>query len=131
MINKPSEQLTDFLNFISAAQSHYIFCDEEMKKQEQLTQDYLHSLELDNLNCSERSKLATKLATNRKDRRYYKDRVEELEPIITFFSEPQNKKVLDKLQQVLGQVRKQETYHKDRIYIPRVLRDGENDAGII
>lgn len=131
MINKPSEQLTNFLNFISAAQSHYIFCDEEMKKQEKLTQDYLHSLELDNLNCGERSKLATKLAINRKDRRYYKDRVEELEPIITFFAEPQNKKVLDKLQQVLGQVRKQESYHKDRIYIPRVIKDGENDGSSI
>ena len=131
MINKPSEQLTDFLNFISAAQSHYTFCNDEMKKQEQLTQDYLHSLELDSLNCSERSKLATKLVINRKDRRYYKDRVEELEPIITFFAEPQNKKVLDKLQQVLGQVRKQESYHKDRIYIPKVLKDGENNANII
>jgi hypothetical protein len=126
MINKPSEQLTNFLNFISAAQSHYTFCDEEMKKQEQLTQDYLHSFELDNLSCSERSKLATKLAINHKDRRYYKDRVEELEPIITFFSEPQNKKVLDKLQQVLGQVRKQEVYHKDRVYIPRILKEDKN-----
>ena len=85
MINKPSEQITNFLNFITAARSHYKFCKEEQTKQEALTQDYLHSLELDGLNCSERSKLATKLAMNRKDRRYYKDRVEELEPVITFF----------------------------------------------
>ena len=55
MINNPSEQLTNFLNFISAAQSHYKFCVDEMHKQEQLTQDYLHSLELDNLRCNERS----------------------------------------------------------------------------
>ena len=128
MINKPSEQITNFLNFISAAQSHYKFCDEEMEKQEALTQDYLHSLELDGLNCGERSKLATKLAINRKDRRYYKDRVEELEPIITFFEDPQNKKVLDKLQQVLGQVRKQENYHKDRTYTPKVLKESEKDG---
>lgn len=129
MINNPSEQLTNFLNFISAAQSHYKFCLEEMKKQEQLTQDYLHSLELDDLKCGERSKLATKLAINRKDRRYYKDRVEELEPIINFLSEPQNKKVFDKLQQVLGVVRKQESYHKNRVYIPKVLKDGGDDNG--
>jgi hypothetical protein len=127
MINKPSEQLTNFLNFISESQSLYRICDEEMKKQEALTQDYLHSLELDDLKCGERSKIATKLATNRKDRRYFKDRVEELEPIVTFFDDPQNKKVFDKLQQVLGQVRKQENYHKNRTYTPKILKERENN----
>lgn len=123
MINNPSEQLTNFLNFVSNAQSHYSFCYEEMKKQEQLTQDYLHSLELDSLKCDERSKLATKLATNRKDRRYYKDRVEELEPIVDFFADPANNRVLNRLAQVLGQVRKQEMYHKDRTYTPKMLKE--------
>ena len=124
MINSPSEQLTNFLNFVAEAQSCYRFCNDEMQKQDQITQDYLHSLELDELKCGERSKIATKLAINRKDRRYYKDRVEELEPIVIFFADPQNKKVLDKLKQILGQVRKSETYHQDRHYIPRVLKDG-------
>ena len=110
MIDKPSEQITNFLNFITTAQSHYKFCDEEMKKQEALTQDYLHSLELDGLNCSERSKLATKLAINRKDRRYYKDRVEELEPIVQWASDPINIKAVNQLKQILGQVRKQENF---------------------
>lgn len=119
----PSEQLSSFLNFIAAAQSHYNFCLDEMHKQEKLTQDYLHSLELDDLKCDERSKLATKLAINRKDRRYFKDRVEELEPIVTFFADGQNKKMLDKLRQVLGQVRKQEGYHTDRTYYPRILKE--------
>lgn len=127
MNNKlPSEYLTEFLNFITDAQSHYNFCSDEMKKQEQLTQGFLHSLELDSLKCGERSKLATKLSTNRKDRRYYKDRVEELEPIVQFFAELQNKKMLDKLKQVLGQVRKQEDYHKYRTYIPRVLKENKD-----
>lgn len=128
MIDKPSEQITNFINFITTAQSHYKFCKEEQEKQEALTQDYLHSLELDGLNCSERSKLATKLATNRKDRRYYKDRVEELEPIVTFFADPQNKKILDKLQQVLGQMRNQEKRHQNRYYVPKILKEGDKDA---
>lgn len=130
MINKnPSEYLSEFLNFISDAQSHYKFCYEKVNEQDKLTQDYLHSLELDDLKCGDRSKLATKLAVNRKDRRYYKDRVEELEPIITFFDEPQNKKMLDKLRaQTLGAVRKAESYHKDRTYTPKVLKDGELDV---
>jgi hypothetical protein len=122
-MKNPSVYLSEFLNFVSVAQSHYKFCTEEMKKQDQLTQDFLHSLELDDLKCDERSKLATKLAINRKDRRYYKDRVEELQPIVDFFADPQNKKVLDKLTNVLGACRKAENYHKDRIYVPKVLKE--------
>lgn len=123
MDKKPSEYLTEFLNFVAEVQSQYRFCSEEAEIQEKLTQDYLHSLELDGLKRDERSKIATKLMINRKDRRYYKDRVEEFEPIVKFFDEPQNKKMLDKLKQVLGQVRKAENYHKDRKYVPRVLKE--------
>ena len=85
MDKRPSEYISEFLNFITAAQSHYRFCSDEVNNQDKLTQDYLHSLELDDLKCDERSKLATKLMINRKDRRYYCDRVEELEPIVQFF----------------------------------------------
>lgn len=120
---KTSEYISEFLNFVSAAQKSYALCVEEQERQEKLTQDYLHSLELDGLKCDERSKIATKLAINRKDRRYYKDRVEELEPIVSFFADPQHKKVLDKLTQVLGLCRKQESYHKDRVYVPKVLKN--------
>ena len=128
MINKPSEQITNFLNFITAAQSHYKFCEDEQKKQEALTQDYLHSLELDELSCSERSKLATKLKINRKDRRYYKDRVEELELIVKWASDPANIKSVNQLKQILGQVRKQENYHKDRTYTPKILKESGKNA---
>lgn len=127
MDKKPSEYITEFLNFVSAAQSQYRFCFDEVNQQDKLTQDYLHSLELDSLKCDERSKLATKLAINRKDRRYYKDRVEEFEPLVKFFEEPKNKDVLHKLTQVLGQVRKAENYHKDRTYIPRVVKEREKE----
>lgn len=119
----PSDYITKFLNFISNAQSTYNDCVDEMKKQEQLTQDYLHSLELDDLRYDERNKIATKLATNRKDRRYFKDKVEEYEPIIKFLNEPKNKQLINQLKQVLGECRKMEGYHKDRFYIPRVLNE--------
>jgi hypothetical protein len=123
MNKQPSEYLTEFLNFVTEAQSHYRFCSDEVNNQDKLTQDYLHSLELDDLKRDERSKIATKLAINRKDRRYYKDRVKELQPIVDFFTDPQNKKVLDKLTNILGACRKAENYHKDRMYIPKVLKE--------
>lgn len=121
----PSEYISEFLNFLSSVESSYNFCLAEMKKQEQLTQDYLHSLELDDLRYDERNKVATKLAMNRKDRRYYKDRVEEYEPIIKFLNDQRNKQVIKQLTQVLGDVRKQEQYHNKRFYIPKVLKEKE------
>lgn len=119
----PSEYITEFLNFLSSVESSYNFCLSEMKRQEQLTQDYLHSLELDDLRYEERNKVATKLAINRKDRRYYKDRVEEYEPIVKFLNEQKNKNVVNQLKQVLGECRRAENYHKDRFYIPKVLKE--------
>lgn len=124
----PSEYISEFLDFISNINSAYNDCLDEMKKQEQLTQDYLHSLELDDLRYDERNKIATKLATNRKDRRYFKDRVEEYEPIIKFLNEPKNKQLINQLKQVLGECRKMENRHCNRFYIPRVLKDKDNDC---
>lgn len=85
MDKKPSEYIAEFLNFVTEAQAKYKYYSDEVNGQDKLTQDYLHSLELDGLKYDERSKIATKLMINRKDRRYYKDWTEELEPIVTFF----------------------------------------------
>jgi hypothetical protein len=127
MDKKPSEYISEFLNFVTEAQNIWDLYWEEVNKQDKLTQDYLHSLELDDLKCDERSKVATKLMINRKDRRYYKDRMEEVEPIAKFFDDATNRKVLEKLKQVLGETRKQEGYHKDRKYKPRVLKEKKDE----
>lgn len=124
---KPSEYITEFLNFVAEAQVQYRICEEEVNNQDKLTQDYLHKLELGELKCNERSKVATQLAINRQDRRYYKDRVEEFKPIVEFFNDPVNKKVLEKLKQVLGETRRWESYHSDRTYKPRVLKEKKDE----
>lgn len=126
MNKKPSEYITEFLNFVAEAQVQHRIYGEEVNNQDKLTQDFLHKLELGELRRDERSKVATKLAINRQDRRYYKDRVEEFEPIVQFFNDPVNKKVIEKLKQVLGETRRWESYHKDRKYKPRVLKEKIN-----
>lgn len=123
----PSEYISEFLDFIRYAQSHYKFCNEEMDNRNKVTQDYLHMLELDGLNYKERGKIATKLTVNQKDRRYYKDRVEELEHIVNWVSDPTNKRAVDMLSQILGATRKSENYHKDRTYKPRILKVEKED----
>ena len=124
---KPSECLKAFLDFVTDASTQCRLYGEYVNEEDKLTQDLLHALELGQLSRGERSKIATQLATNRRNRRYYKDRVEELSPIADFFADAANKKVLDRLRHVLGEVRKQEEYHKTRTYKPRVLK-GEINA---
>lgn len=114
-----SQLIKTFLDFVQNAKADYTFNLEAMKNEERITQDYLHKLELEGLNCRERSKIATQLAANRQARRNYKDAVEELEPIVEFFQDPQNKKLIDHMIQLLGQVRKIENYHQNRFYIPK------------
>lgn len=117
----PSKNISDYLDFIEAARIDYNFCLEAMKKEEKITQDYLHQLELEDLTYHERGRIAVQLSENRKARRNYKDAVEELEPIINFFEDPQNISFIKRLTQLLGQVRKVESKHQNRFYIPKEL----------
>ncbi len=117
----PSQVIKTFLDFVDNAKSDYLYNLEAMKNEESITQDYLHKLELEGLNCRERSKIATQLVANRQARRNYKDAVEELEPIVDFFEDPQNKSLIKRMSELLGQIRKVENYHQRRFYIPKVI----------
>lgn len=88
-----------------------------METENKKTQDYLHKIELENLNYKERAKLSTKLMENRKLRRKYKDEYEELSPLSNFVAE--NKVFIRKLEQLLGEVRKVEKYHTNRQYFSK------------
>ena len=116
-----SQHVKMFLDFVDRAKADYVYCLEAMKNEEKITQDYLNLLELNGLNYHERSKIATKLVTNRQARRTYKDAVEELQPIVEFFEDPKNKAFLNSMSQLLGQIRKIENYHQNRHYVPKVV----------
>jgi|GEM_PF-524149 len=117
----PSQVIKTFLDFVDNAKSDYTFNLEAMKNEERITQDYLHKLELEGLNCRERSKIATQLVSNRQARRNYKDAVEELEPIVDFFDDHQNRALIKKMSELLGQIRKVESYHQRRFYVPKAI----------
>ena len=116
---KVSVIISDFVKFLNDANFSYTYMLEKMSEQEKITQDILHSLELDDLKYSERAKLATKLAAARKQRRIYKDAVEELAPVADFIED--NKKLLNNFSALVGSVRKQEKYHSNRQYYPRIV----------
>lgn len=133
-----SKQIEKFLQFYTTANNQYLMAYAKVNECDKLTQDLLHKLELDNLSTPEKNKIATQLKYCRKDRRYWKDQVEELEPFTCLFDPHFNGRIgnasIDKvraesnvrfinfLREALGQTRKQEAYHADRTYKPRVLK---------
>lgn len=121
MQKKTSVYIEEFLNFLRNAQSEFSFSQEHQKEQEDLTQDILHCIELGELGYHDRAKMASYLKEAREERRQYKNRVEELACIVDFANI--NKKFINELEQLLGEVRKQERYHANRSYHPRVMTD--------
>ena len=127
-----SQYIELFLDFLRNARSEYAWAKEKEAEQSALTQDILHCLELEQLGYHERARLGTMLSEVRRERRKYKDAMEELEPVIQFLDE--NKKTVNAMEQLLGAVRKQEKYHENRSYHPKVFEwqkgqgNNRNDA---
>jgi hypothetical protein len=88
---------------------------------DKLTQDYLHMLELNELDYKQRAKLMTQLRKCRRLRRQHKDTVEILEPLIQYLESDKGKNFLNLLKEVLGKTRKAEERMDNRTYYHRVL----------
>lgn len=122
---KLSEQISDFLSLMNSIKASYDYFHSKMVEQDKATQDLLHTLELDDLNYRERAKVSTKIRDTRRVRRACKDSVEELTPLLDYIEH--NKKALDNLRNTLGELRKQERYHENRRYYPRIIKGGDKN----
>ena len=97
-----------------------MIADEKINLSNKATQDMLHKIEFSK-DYRERSKAATQLHYIREDRRHYKDIKEETEIIVSYYEE--NKKAVERLKKMLGEMRKVEKYHENRSYKPRVIKE--------
>ena len=114
-----SEEIKRFIDFVDESRKEYSSAMDKMHLEEKRLQDFLHAIEFEPT-AKGRSKITTKLHKSRQERRRQKDTVEELEELVRFFQEPQHKKTLDQMTQLLGRIRKVEKYHAERQYKPRV-----------
>lgn len=115
-----SEVLQDFINYIDRCRNEYELAHEAVGKEDRRLQDLVHEMEFAE-DRNTRNKVATKFHRSRKERRKYKDEVMRRQLIVDFFNEPQNKKVLNNLRQLLGKQRTQEEFlNGKREYKPRV-----------
>jgi len=116
-----SEQISEVCRLMEDAKKDYAWSQSEISRMEKLTQDYLHMLELDDLDYRERAKLATKLRDCRRTRREYKDTAVVLEPLVLFLESEKGRNMLNLLREALGKTRKTEERMKNRYYRPRAL----------
>ena len=122
---KRSENIKAFLDFLKQSEMDYKEAYAAVNTEDKRGQDLLHAIEFET-SYRERNKLTTKLRNSRIERRENKDIVEELQPVMDFMQDPRHKKTLDMLQQLLGAVRKEENYHRNRAYHPRVEKRGKS-----
>jgi hypothetical protein len=128
-----SKKLSEFLNFYDEAISTYNYCFSKVNECDKLKCDLLHKIELGQVvDRNEEKRIQTQLKYCLRDRRYYKDRVEELEPfVMLFIGKDKDKEAIvrqctasmNHMRQALGSVRRAENYHTNRTYKPRILKD--------
>ena len=119
-IRTPAQSLEAFLNAVDQCVLDYRLAADTVNEEDRRLQDLLHAMEFAN-DKAERNRVATRLHNSRKIRRQNKDIMQQNELIVKFFEEEQNRKVLNKLRQLLGRQRKEEEFLTgDRVYKPRV-----------
>ena len=112
MEKKISEQIKSFLDFIDECRELNSMAYSGVGEEDKRHQDLTHAIEFEHD--------PEKIDQNRIERRVYKDIYEITSPVVEFARDPQNKKTLDSARQLLGKVRKVESYQENRFYVPRI-----------
>ena len=116
-----SDQISEFLKLLEQIEKDFEWAIQAEAQDENLTQDYLHQLELLPFSYHDRAKTAEKLKDCRIHRRAMKDTIAITAPIVDFARSEKGKVLISNLQQVLGKVRKEERRLEERTYTPKVL----------
>ena len=118
-----SEIIEDFLELLREAKPAYDFNHENMNRMDLLATDIDHKFEKIELTYHQYAQLGKKLTECQRERRVYKDEVEELRHIVKWYEN--NQSAYKSLTQLLGEIRKEEQYHTNRTYAPRVMTHEE------
>lgn len=121
-----SQYLENFLDFIRDSEIIYKEAYEKVNEMDKLTQDYLHDIELGSFDYKGRAKIATKLKDARQIRRVNKDITIPLGPLRDWVIT--HKGTINELQQLLGQIRKEEKNLENRKYFRRVDTNASEES---
>lgn len=109
MDRRPSEIITEFLNFLEAAKEEYESAYADVGMEEKKEQTFLHDLEFAP-NKNERNKVATRFQHSRRIRRKAKDRAQLYEYISNFYTNKENRNLIKSLRRLQNEQITREKY---------------------
>jgi len=116
--DKVEKTLQDFQSILKQSYDDYKKYEKEVNDMYKATQDVLHQLELGEKVVV--SKWSKELVNVRKKRRFAKDKVEELKPLYDYYVE--NQKSINKIANIIGEIRAIKKHQSKRVYKPRVIK---------
>ena len=109
MERKPSEIITEFLNFLETSKHEYESAYSDVGAEYCKVQTFLHDIEFAE-NKNERNKVCTKLQQSRRARRKAKDKAKLYEHIHNFYVDKQNQNLLKALRRLQNEQIAEEKY---------------------
>lgn len=109
MEKKPSEIITEFLNFLERAKNEYESAYADVGAEDRKEQTFLHDLEF-SPNKNERNKVATRFQQSRRARRKAKDRAQLYEYVSNFYTDKQNQNLIKALRRLQNEQIAREKY---------------------
>ena len=97
--------------------------EEKIRLKEAEQEDYLHEIELGNLNGIQLTGVAKQLKQTRKERRMFKDKLELVNTLKGYTDKYITKGIVADTKQAIKNVEMLESNHKTREYVPRIIKN--------
>lgn len=115
--------ITDFKSIFTSIYDVKKELEDQLSIKDDETTDYLHELELGNLNAIEVMATAKKLINSRKERRILKEKLELIKTTKGFVDNYIVKGIVGDLEQVVENLDTLKRNQENRQYTPRILKD--------
>lgn len=115
--------ITDFKSIFTSIYDVKKELEDQLSIKDDETTDYLHELELGNLNAIEVMATAKKLIHSRKERRIIKEKLELIKTTKGFVDNYIVKGIVGDLEQVVENIDTLKRNQENRQYTPRILKD--------
>lgn len=126
-ISVEDTEISEFIKYCDSIVGTYEYAKSCIEHEQQYIQDILHMMEFSD-DYKERYRLSTQLHRSRVKRRYYKDLIEVLDIVAKFISDPDTKRVINRLKGICGDIRKVKKAQAERVY--HLRSTGENSVYI-
>ena len=97
--------------------------EDKIKQKEAEQEDYLHEIELGNLNGIQLTGVAKELKQTRKERRVFKDKLELINTLKGYTDKYITKGIVGDTKQAIKNIETLENNHKTREYVPRIIQN--------